>query len=159
VDHEAELAQLPDQKAVLERFARIEPPCEVFSRAVHRELLLKDVSALPLGKKQAKGVARLAREFLRDESSNATLPGLAQKLRFLVTYLSTVYDGENREALRQKAEALAKDLEAGREQVRTEGAQRAAAGTGETLEARAPELQLWARVSASLGAILQETQL
>ncbi len=155
VENEPSLSQLPDQKALLEKMSQLEQPCEVFSRGVHRQLLLKDVAALSLSKKEARGVADEAKDFLRHQGSG-TMGGLGMKLSFLVTYLDTIYDGDNKSALKAKAEALQKDFDAGREQVKTELLALSAAGKGSTIEYWGPEFKLWSRLNGSLEDILKE---
>src|SRR5207245_1366383 len=63
-ENQGSLAQLPDQKALFEKMNGVlEQPCEVFSRFVHRSLLLKDVSVLKLGKKDKARVDREAKDY------------------------------------------------------------------------------------------------
>lgn len=157
VEHQDELAQLPDQKAVVDRIGRIEPPCEVFSRHVHRHLLLKDVEALKLSKKEAKTVARNAYDYLRN-GGTGTMAGLAMKLDFLVDYLGTVYDGANREALKAKASALRQEYEAGRELNKIEQKALSDAGKGDTVAWWGPDFKLWGKVNASLERLLAELE-
>ncbi len=158
VDNVAELAQIPDQKSVLDKMGQIQQPCEVFSTSVHRQLLLKDVAALGLSKKEISGIQNEAKDYLRHQGSG-TLAGLGMKLNFLITYLNTIYDADNRDMLKDRAETLLKDFDGGREQIKTELIALSAAGKGNTIEYWSPEFKLWSRLNASLGDILGELQM
>jgi hypothetical protein len=129
VEHETELAALPDQKALLARMGKFEQPCEVFSRHAHRDLLLKDVDALNFSKKEKGKVDREARAYLK-HGGIGTVSGLGMKLEFLADYLGTVYAGANTDALKAKATALRAEY----------------------------EKELWSRVRAELTALLGELE-
>lgn len=157
-ENQATLAQVPDQKALLERVTDLQSqPCELFSRHVHRVLLLKDIAALKLGKKETKGIEREARDFLR-HAGTGTMVGLRMKLDFLVAYVDSLYQGANHDEVRAKAEALRKEFADGRDA--NQAAQKAlsAAGKGETIEYWQPELALWSKVNGSLDSLLAKLE-
>jgi hypothetical protein len=152
VENREEIAKLPDQAAWLKRMAQLEQPCEVFSRHVHRQLLLKDVAALHLGKKDVKKIDRDAKDYLRHGGAG-DLVGVGMKAAYLALYLNTLYDGENRDELRARASALVKAFDDGRERIKPEMKALSVAGKGETIEYWFPTFELWSRVDAELEAI------
>jgi hypothetical protein len=156
VDNEEALAKIPEQKTVVEQLSRMEPACEQYSYFTHLTLLMKDLSAFPLPKKDKKRILTVVRKHLKDKDTDGQLSPLGMKINALKDYVDSVYDGENKEALKPKAAALLTELETSREALKPEMLALSTAGKGETLEYWAPELKLWKRLHESYRALLAE---
>jgi hypothetical protein len=158
VENEESLAKISDQKSVLEQVSRIEQACEQFSYFTHMTLLMKDLSVFPLPKKEKKRILAVVRKHLKDEDTDGQLSPLGMKINTLKDFVDSVYDGDNKIALKPKAAALLAELESSRAALKPEMLALSTAGKGETLEYWAPEFQLWKRLHESYRALLAEVQ-
>jgi len=156
VENQDALAKVPEQSALVEQLSRIEPACEQYSYSTHLTLLMKDISVLPLSQKEKKRILTVLRNHFNDQNTDGQLSPLRMKANALKEYLDSVYDGDNKEALKPKAAALLAEFESAREALKPEMLALGAAGKGATLDYWAPELKLWKRLHESYRTLLAE---